>query len=573
MKVRGPETGSPSPKAHGPRSRPRADAKAIRQLEAVINTALANLSLDHLLDELLVRVRTLLGADTAAILLLDGDELVTRAVKGLGEERRIRTRVSGGFAGRVAAERRPIFVEDVEDVDPAQVLHPVLVEEGIRSLLGVPILFEGQVIGVLHVGTRERRQFNRGDAQLLQVVADRIGLGIEYAQLYRKAEESSRLKDEFLATLSHELRTPLTPILAWVSQLRRGTLDPDRVVRALEAIERNARAQVHLVDDLLEVSRIISGKMRLEVKAVRLADVIEPAIEAVRPAAMAKDIRVVKAFHPGVHPIRGDAQRLQQVAWNLLSNAIKFTPEHGRVEVQLAPADTHVELSVRDTGQGISPAFLPHVFERFRQGDASTRGTHGGLGLGLAIVRHIVELHGGSVRAESAGEGQGATFTVRLPLQVAARPVSAPARPPETQPPTAAKGTVPRLDGLRVLVVDDDPDTCQVLEAILRWDGAEVRVCQSAAETLATLAGWWPDILLCDIGMPGEDGYSLMRKIRALGLPPGHPLTAVALTAYARSEDRQQALSAGFQMHVPKPFDADELIATVASLGRGTALQ
>src|SRR5205823_1390271 len=309
MKVRGPETGSPSPKAHGPRSRPRADAKAIRQLEAVINTALANLSLDHLLDELLVRVRTLLGADTAAILLLDGDELVTRAVKGLGEERRIRTRVSGGFAGRVAAERRPIFVEDV---------------------------------------------------------ADRIGLGIEYAQRCRKAEESSRLKDEFLATLSHELRTPLTPILAWVSQLRRGTLDPDRVVRALEAIERNARAQVHLVDDLLEVSRIISGKMRLEVKAVRLADVIEPAIEAVRPAAMAKDIRVVKAFHPGVHPIRGDAQRLQQVAWNLLSNAIKFTPEHGRVEVQLAPADTHVELSVRDTGQGISPAFLPHVCERFR---------------------------------------------------------------------------------------------------------------------------------------------------------------------------------------------------------------
>ena len=566
MKVRGPETGSPSPKAHGPRSRPRADAKAIRQLEAVINTALAHLSLDHLLDELLVRVRTLLGADTAAILLLDGDELVTRAVKGLGEERRIRTRVSGGFAGRVAAEKRPIFVENVEDVDPAHVLHPVLVEEGIRSLLGVPILFEGQVIGVLHVGTRERRQFDRGDAQLLQVVADRIGLGIEYAQLYRKAEESSRLKDEFLATLSHELRTPLTPILAWVSQLRRGTLDPDRVVRALEAIERNARAQVHLVDDLLEVSRIISGKMRLEVKAVRLADVIDAAIEGVRPAAMAKDIRVVKAIHPGVHPIRGDAQRLQQVAWNLLSNAINFTPENGRVELRLRPAGTYLELTVRDTGKGISPAFLPHVFERFRQGDASSRGTHGGLGLGLAIVRHIVELHGGTVHAESAGEGQGATFTVRLPVQVASR--QAPARSPETEPPPAPARA--RLDGLRVLVVDDEPDTCQVLEAILRWDGADVRVCQSAAEALATLAGWWPDILLCDIGMPGEDGYSLLRKIR--GLPPGHPLAAVALTAYAGSEDRQQALSAGFQMHVPKPFDPDELVATVASLGRGTPL-
>ena len=426
MKVRGPETGSPSPKAHGPRSRPRADAKAIRQLEAVINTALANLSLDHLLDELLVRVRTLLGADTAAILLLEGDELVTRAVKGLGEERRIRTRVGGGFAGRVAAEKRPIFVENVEDVDPAHVLHPVLVEEGIRSLLGVPILFEGQVIGVLHVGTRERRQFNRGDAQLLQVVADRMGLGIEYARLYRRAEESSRLKDEFLATLSHELRTPLTPILAWVSQLRRGTLDPARVSRALEAIERSARAQAHLVDDLLEVSRIISGKMRLEVKAVRLADVIDAAIEGVRPAAMAKDIRVVKAIHPGVHPIRGDAQRLQQVAWNLLSNAINFTPENGRVELRLRPAGTYLELTVRDTGKGISPAFLPHVFERFRQGDASSRGTHGGLGLGLAIVRHIVELHGGSVHAESAGQGKGATFTVRLPLRVAPQPASSP---------------------------------------------------------------------------------------------------------------------------------------------------
>src|SRR6058998_2743337 len=424
MKVRGPETGSPSPKAHGPRSRPRADAKAIRQLEAVINTALAHLPLDHLLDELLVRVRTLLGADTAAILLLDGDELVTRAVKGLGEERRIRTRVSGGFAGRVAAEWRPIFVENVEDVDPAHVLHPVLVEEGIRSLLGVPILFEGQVIGVLHVGTRERRQFDRGDAQLLQVVADRIGLGIEYAQLYRKAEETSRLKDEFLATLSHELRTPLTPILAWVIQLRRGTLDPTRAAHALEAIERNARAQARLVDDLLEVSRIISGKMRLDLKPVRLAEVIDAAIDAVRPAAVVKNIRVVKGFHRGVLPILGDGQRLQQVVWNLLSNAIKFTPENGRVEVWLRPAQTHLELSVRDTGKGIPPGFLPHVFERFRQAQAPITGGPGGLGLGLAIVRHIVELHGGNVHAESAGQGKGATFTVRLPLRVAPQPAS-----------------------------------------------------------------------------------------------------------------------------------------------------
>ena len=551
----------PRPQALG--SRPRADAKAIRALEAVTDTALAHLGLDQLLDELLVRVRALLGADTAAILLLEGRELVARAAKGLEQEveRRVRIPVGVGFAGRVAAEKRPIFVEDV---DRAKVVNPILREKGIRSLLGVPILFEGRVIGVLHVGALQRRQFNRGDAQLLQVVADRMGLGIEYARLYRRAEESSRLKDEFLATLSHELRTPLTPILAWVSQLRRGTLDPARVVRALEAIERNARAQVHLVDDLLEVSRIISGKMRLEVKAVRLADVIDAAIEGVRPAAMAKDIRVVKAIHPGVHPIRGDAQRLQQVAWNLLSNAINFTPENGRVELRLRPAGTYLELTVRDTGKGISPAFLPHVFERFRQGDASSRGTHGGLGLGLAIVRHIVELHGGSVHAESAGQGKGATFTVRLPLRVAPQPASSPGAPPPAP-------ETPRLAGLRVLVVDDERDTCEVLEAVLRRGGAEVRACQSAAAALAALKGWWPDVLVCDIGMPGEDGYALMRKIRTRGTPPGRPLAAVALTAYARFEDRQQALAAGFQRHVPKPFDTEELVATVASLGRGTA--
>jgi len=551
----------PRPQALG--SRPRAEAKAIRALEAVTDTALAHLGLDELLDELLVRVRALLGTDTAAILLLEGRELVARAAKGLEQEveRRVRIPVGVGFAGRVAAEKRPIFVEDV---DRAKVVNPILREKGIRSLLGVPILFEGRVIGVLHVGALQRRQFNRGDAQLLQVVADRMGLGIEYARLYRRAEESSRLKDEFLATLSHELRTPLTPILAWVIQLRRGTLDPTRAAHALEAIERNARAQARLVDDLLEVSRIISGKMRLDLKPVRLAEVIDAAIDAVRPAAVVKNIRVVKGFHRGVLPILGDGQRLQQVVWNLLSNAIKFTPENGRVEVWLRPAQTHLELSVRDTGKGIPPGFLPHVFERFRQAQAPITGGPGGLGLGLAIVRHIVELHGGSVHAESAGQGKGATFTVRLPLRVAPQPASSPGAPPPAP-------ETPRLAGLRVLVVDDERDTCEVLEAVLRRGGAEVRACQSAAAALAALEGWWPDVLVCDIGMPGEDGYALMRKIRTRGTPPGRPLAAVALTAYARFEDRQQALAAGFQRHVPKPFDTEELVTTVASLGRGTA--
>src|SRR5438876_737558 len=437
MKLRGPDPGTRSPKAQAPRSRPRADAKAIRQLEAVINTALAHLSLDHLLDELLVRVRTLLGADTAAILLLEGDELVTRAVKGLGEERRIRTRVGGGFAGRVAAEKRPIFVENVEDVDPAHVLHPVLVEEGIRSLLGVPILFEGQVIGVLHVGTRERRQFDRGDAQLLQVVADRIG---------------------------------------------------------------------------------------------------------------------------------GDAQRLQQVAWNLLSNAINFTPENGRVELRLRPAGTHLELTVRDTGKGISPAFLPHVFERFRQGDASSRGTHGGLGLGLAIVRHIVELHGGTVHAESPGEGQGAVFTVALPLAVAQTAGEVERRPPKRSAPASQHGSAP-LDGLRVLVVDDEPDNNEVVGTLLSSCGAEVRLAGSARQAVEMLREWKPDVLVTDIAMPDQDGCDLLATIRSQEGEPAEIL-AVALTAYASKEDRIRLLSAGFQAHVVKPVDATELTAVVESLGR-----
>ena len=558
MKLRGPDTGIRSPKAQAPRSRPRADAKAIRQLEAVINTALAHLSIDHLLDELLVRVRTLLGADTAAILLLEGDELVTRAVKGLGEERRIRTRVGGGFAGRVAAEKRPIFVENVEDVDPAHVLHPVLVEEGIRSLLGVPILFEGQVIGVLHVGTRERRQFNRGDAQLLQVVADRIGLGIEYAQLYRKAEETSRLKDEFLATLSHELRTPLTPILAWVSQLRRRALDPARTARALEVIDRSARAQARLVDDLLEVSRMIGGKLHLDVRPMRLAAAIEAAIEAMRPAASARNIRVETRLDPRIDLIQGDPDRLQQVMWNLLSNAIKFTPEGGRVDVVLERVDSHFELTVRDTGKGIKSEFLPYLFERFRQADASVTRALGGLGLGLAIARHLVELHGGTIEAESAGEGKGATFRVRIPLRVATED----RRAHEAREGSASEELTP-LSGLRVLVVDDELDTCEVLEAVLREAGAEVRACQSAAEALAELDTWWPDVLLSDIGMPGEDGYSLIRRVRAQEARHGRAIAAVALTAYARAEDRRKALSAGFQMHVPKPIDGDDLIAVM----------
>ena len=548
----------------------KASEEVVRRLEAVTDTALARLPLDELLNELLVRVRSILRADTAAILLLNGGDLVARVAKGLEEEvaAGVRIPLGSGFAGRVAAEKRPIFIADI---DHAQMLNPILRQKGVRSLLGVPILFEGSVIGVLHVGTLQPRQFDRQDAQLLQIVADRIGLGIEYARLYREAQETSRLKDEFLATVSHELRTPLTPILAWVSQLRRRRLDPARTARALEAIERSARAQARLVDDLLEVSRIIGGKLRLDIRPMRLASAIEAAIEAMRPAAAAKNIRVVTSLDPRIELIWGDPERLQQVVWNLVSNAIKFTPEGGRVDVRLECVDSHLELTVRDTGRGIAPEFLPYLFERFRQADPSSTRALGGLGLGLAIVRHLVELHGGTVEAESAGEGMGTTLRVRMPFRVAPHGASGPERTHEVAAETPAGGEFAPLGGLRVLVVDDEPDTCDVLEAVLREAGAEVRTCRSAAAALAEIETWWPDVLLSDIGMPGEDGYALIRSIRVQEAQHGRAIAAVALTAYARLEDRRKALSAGFQMHVPKPIDGDELIAVVARVVQAAA--
>jgi len=548
----------------------KASEEVVRRLEAVTDTALARLPLDELLNELLVRVRSILRADTAAILLLNGGDLVARVAKGLEEEvaAGVRIPLGSGFAGRVAAEKRPIFIADI---DHAQMLNPILRQKGVRSLLGVPILFEGSVIGVLHVGTLQPRQFDRQDAQLLQIVADRIGLGIEYARLYREAQETSRLKDEFLATVSHELRTPLTPILAWVSQLRRRRLDPARTARALEAIERSARAQARLVDDLLEVSRIIGGKLRLDIRPMRLASAIEAAIEAMRPAAAAKNIRVVTSLDPRIELIWGDPERLQQAVWNLVSNAIKFTPEGGRVDVRLECVDSHLELTVRDTGRGIAPEFLPYLFERFRQADPSSTRALGGLGLGLAIVRHLVELHGGTVEAESAGEGMGTTLRVRMPFRVAPHGASGPERTHEVAAETPAGGEFAPLGGLRVLVVDDEPDTCDVLEAVLREAGAEVRTCRSAAAALAEIETWWPDVLLSDIGMPGEDGYALIRSIRVQEAQHGRAIAAVALTAYARLEDRRKALSAGFQMHVPKPIDGDELIAVVARVVQAAA--
>ena len=381
-----------------------------------------------------------------------------------------------------------------------------------------------------------------------------------------EAEAANRIKDQFLATLSHELRTPLTAIIGWAGLLRSQDFDGEMRTQALETVERNARTQAQLIDDLLDVSRIVSGKLLLDVKEVELDQVVMNAINVVRPAADAKGIRITYDRERGRNFIKGDAARLQQIVWNLLSNAVKFTPEGRSVQIRLERIGAQIKLSVSDTGKGIAADFLPHVFDRFQQADSTTTRNYGGLGLGLAIVRHLVELHGGTVSAESAGEGLGATFSTTFPLLALSTEAYGVEAAGGDSRDCQTLNSRFRLEGLRVLVVDDEPDTRQVISAVISKSGAEVKTCASAPEALETLQRWKPDILMSDIGMPGEDGYSLIRKVRSLSVESGGLTPAAALTAYAREDDRRQALAAGFQMHVAKPIGSMELISTVACL-------
>lgn len=378
------------------------------------------------------------------------------------------------------------------------------------------------------------------------------------------AESASRAKDAFLAMISHELRTPLSPIVTWAKMLRDGVLEERQRVRAAEVIARNAAAQAQLIDDLLDVSRIVSGKMRLQVTRVDLRDVVHAACDVVRPAADAKGIRLNAVLDTDVGPVSGDPHRLQQVVWNLLSNAVKFTPKEGRVRVVLERVNSHVEIVVSDSGQGFASEFQPHLFERFMQADAGAARSHGGLGLGLAIVRHIVELHGGTVAAHSDGPGCGATFRVCLPREPIARSEATDRHPTLSARPVAPELTL--LDGIRVLVVDDEPDASEAVATLLATQGAEVRVAASVGAAIAELRQWVPDVIVSDIGMPDQDGYALLAKVRALPAPAG-ATPAVALTAYATIDDRVRSFSAGFQAHVSKPVDPSELVAIVASFG------
>jgi CheY-like chemotaxis protein/two-component sensor histidine kinase len=368
------------------------------------------------------------------------------------------------------------------------------------------------------------------------------------------------------STVSHELRTPLNAILGWIWLLAGGRLDEAGARRAVQTIERNARAQSQIIDDLLDVSRIVTGKLRLRVRRVDLGPVIEAAVDAVRPAAEAKDIRIESRVEDGpgrTGHLRGDPDRLQQVVWNLLSNAVKFTPPGGRVEVLADEEDGTARIRVTDTGTGIPEGFLGYVFDRFRQADSSTTRKHGGLGLGLSIVRHLVELHGGTVEAESPGEGLGSTFTVRLPLSQNL-PAAAPSPDPRS-PSASAPGDSRDLGGLRILLVDDEEDAREVVSTALEQFGAEVASVDSAADAMATLRRTGADVLVADIGMPGEDGYSLIQRVRELDGDLGR-LPAIALTAYAGDADRRRALEAGFQIHLPKPIDPGALAEAVASV-------
>ena len=381
-------------------------------------------------------------------------------------------------------------------------------------------------------------------------------------------EKASHMKDEFLATLSHELRTPLNAVLGWANALRLGRPGPEELTEGLEAIERNARAQAQMIDELLDMSRIISGKVRLDVQRLDLPAIVAASIDAVRASASTKGVRLQIVIDPLNAPVSGDPNRLQQIFWNLLNNAVKFTPKQGRVQVLLQRVDSHVEVSIIDTGEGISPDLLPYIFERFKQADASTTRHHGGLGLGLAIVKQLVELHGGSVRAESDGLGKGATFIVSFPLLA----LHVPPDERESQNSLSTLRDVPplptiSLKSITVLVVDDEPDARHLLKRLLESAGAAVHLARSAEDGMAQLLAKPVDVLICDIGMPDEDGYSLMRRIRALDDSQKSEVAAVALTAYARLVDRTAAIRAGFQNHLPKPVEPAELLAVVHSLG------
>jgi PAS domain S-box-containing protein len=482
-----------------------------------------------------------------------------------------------GLPGHIWESGKPTWIDNIT-ADPNFPRAETALREGLRGAFGFPILLGGDVWGVMEFFSSEIRE---PDEELLRLAAgiggqigqfsERRRAEDERAELFTReraaradAEKANRLKDEFLATLSHELRTPLNAVIGWSRMLGSGRLDRDSAQHALEVIERNAWAQKQIIEDILDVSRVITGKLQLNRGPVDLITVVDAALDAVRPAMEAKEIKIETIIGASLRLISGDADRLQQVIWNVLSNAAKFTPNGGKVEISVSQTAAHVQIQVQDSGPGIDPAFLPHVFERFRQADGSTTRTHGGLGLGLAIVRHLIELHGGTIAVDNRDDQSGAIFTIRLPLPSG-----------ELRPEVILKSGSelsdrqlerPSLEGLRILVVDDETDTLDLIGVELAQHGAKITGVSNAEEALEKLAHDKFDLLISDIGMPKTDGYELIRQIRRQEDGQSSKIPAVALTAYARVQDRMQAIMAGFSTHVAKPVEANELITVVASL-------
>lgn len=462
----------------------------------------------------------------------------------------------------------------------------------VTSYLAVSVISRtSDVIGGLFFGHSKAGIFTETHENIIEGLAGQIAIAMDNARLYdqaqrnlkeredslireqkarQQAEIASQSKDEFLGLLSHELRTPLNAILGWTRMLTSTQMNEETIAKAIQTIDRNAQLQARLIEDMLDVSRIMSGKLRLDTQPTDLSSVVHAAVDTLRPAAEAKEIRIYMVLDYGADLVLGDSVRLQQVVWNLLSNAIKFTPKKGNVKVFLERVNSHLELTISDTGSGIDESFLPFVFDRFRQADSSTVKKHGGLGLGLAIVKQLVELHGGTVEADNRKDEPGAIFTIKLPVMVVRQKVGHRGSNLERAHPVAGSGVMsfdcpPEIEGIKILAVDDDADARLLLTAILERCGADVKTCESAAQALEFLEDFKPDIIVSDIGMPEEDGYSMIKKIRSN--ENGHQrIPAVALTAFARVEDRLKALAAGFNMHVPKPVEPAELTVVIASL-------
>jgi signal transduction histidine kinase/integral membrane sensor domain MASE1/ActR/RegA family two-component response regulator len=480
-----------------------------------------------------------------------------------------------GLPGRVWKALEPAWIPDVTK-DNNFPRGEVAAAEGLHAAFAFPIHSGEEFLGVMEFFSHEIREPDRALLATFSGIGSQIGQFLQRKQIEEEreqlfagekaarndAEEANRIKDEFLATLSHELRTPLTAMLGWLKMLRGDRLDKETTAHALETVERNARAQAQLIEDLVDVSRIAGGKLSLEIRAVDLLPLVAAAIDIVRPAANARGIQLEVSAEASLGPVLGDPARLQQVVWNLLSNAVKFTSRDGWVYVSLRRCESSAELVVRDTGMGIDPEFLPRVFDRFRQAESTVTRAHRGLGLGLAIVRHLTELHGGTVAAESPGEGLGATFTIKIPL---AAMQSAASRDSEQFEETAAGAPRAPLEGVRVLLIEDEPDTRELLSVTLEASGAEVSAVESAQAALNNLNVFKPDVLLSDIGLPNESGYDLIRKVRALSSGMRN-VPAVALTAFATAKDRDLALSAGFQVHLAKPVEPEVLIAAIERL-------